>query len=102
MDWKYDGSHIRPRRGGTLPSQPLTLINGRAGSSLEHLVNRLHSESMEGEGWGGSAGQSAWPGLFVSVLENRKSGDWGGFINVEHLFGLSVSCSGAAVKMRSQ
>lgn len=30
------------------PSQPLTLINGRAGSSLERLVNRLHRESMEG------------------------------------------------------
>lgn len=48
LDWKYDGSHICPRRRGPLPSQPLTLINGRAGSSQEHLVNRLHSESMEG------------------------------------------------------
>lgn len=37
---------------GPTPSELMTLINERAVSSLEHLGNRLHGESIEGDSAG--------------------------------------------------
>lgn len=45
---------FNPRRSHAwpTPSGQMTLINERAGSSLKHLGNRLHGESIEGDSAG--------------------------------------------------
>lgn len=53
---------------GCTSSEPMTLINEKAASSLEHLVNRLHGESMEG----GLCGAKCTARPLVTVVETGR------------------------------